>query len=370
MGYTASVAIRTFGGDLGILGLANLLQAVTMSQSRGILSLTNGNQKAMIQFCAQGIRLVSGAGRALPLGRILIRSGKITNEQLEEMLADQRRSGQRLGDLILEEGLVSEADMHQALREQVAEEIYELFAWDQARFYFAESDSEVLPSGAGPLAMVLLDSNLLSLMVEAARRADEMAKFRSELPVDQLVPVRLDGEVPFDDLGVSKHSASELLSMIDGKRSIDQIVHESSFPKFTVLSTLYELKQRGLLAMEAGAAAEASGPASGPSVLVVGRHPEFRKEAAAQLLTGGFAVIEADAWAAAEPQVESSAGIVVDISVDPDEMLAVCEQISKPFIVVYDAGQGMDTALQTGARYVLVKPVPEKLLLERLAQLK
>jgi CheY-like chemotaxis protein len=361
------VAIRTFGGDLGILGLANLLQAVSMSQSRGILSLTNGSQKALIQFCTEGIRLVSGASRALPLGRILIRSGKITNEQLEELLAEQRRSGRRLGDLILEEGLVSKADMDQALREQVSEEIYELFAWDEARFYFAESDNEVLPNGAGPLAQVLLDSNLLSLMVEAARRADEMARFRSELPVDQLVPVRLDGEVPIDDLGVSKLAASELLPLIDGKRSIDEIIRESSYPKYTVFSTLYELKQRGLLAMEAGASVE--GPAVGPAVLFIGRHPEFRQEAVAQLQSGGLSVVEADAWTAAEPQVESSAGIVVDISVDPDEMLSICEQIQKPFIVVYDPGQGMDTALQTGARYVLVKPVPEKLLLERLAQL-
>jgi CheY-like chemotaxis protein len=363
------VAIRTFGGDLGILGLANLLQAVTMSQSRGILSLTNGNQKALIQFCTEGIRLVSGAGRALPLGRILVRSGKITNEQLEELLDEQRRSGHRLGDLIIEEGLVSQNDMDHALREQVAEEIYELFAWDEARFYFAESNNEVLPNGAGPLAMVMLDSNVLSLMVEAARRADEMARFRSELPVDQLVPVRLEGDVPFDQLSVSKQAAGELLTMIDGKRSIDQIVHESSFPKFTVLSTLYELKQRGLLAMEAGSAVDVAPPA-GPAVLVIGRQPEFRKDAATQLQTGGFSVVEADAWTNAEPLVESSAGVVVDISVDSDEMLSVCEQIGKPFIVVYDAAQGMDTALQTGARFILVKPVPEKLLLERLAQLR
>ena len=111
------MAIRTFGGDLGILGLANLLQMVSMSQSRGILSLTHGTQKALIQFCTEGIRLVSGAGRAMPLGRILVRSGKITTEQLDEVLADQRRSGQRLGDLILEEGLVTKADMDSALRE-------------------------------------------------------------------------------------------------------------------------------------------------------------------------------------------------------------------------------------------------------------
>jgi len=362
------VAIRTFGGDLGILGLANLLQMVSMSQSRGILSLTHGTHKALIQFCTEGIRLVSGAGRAIPLGRILVRSGKITNEQLEEVLADQRRSGQRLGDLLLEEGLVTKEVMDSALREQVAEEIYELFSWDEARFYFAESDNEVLPNGAGPLAMVLLDSNLLSLMVEAARRGDEMARFRSEIPVDQLVPRRLEGDVPFDDLGVSRHAIGELLAMIDGIRSIEQIVHESSFPKFTVLSALYELKQRGLLAVDAGEVPNAQEPA--PGVVLFGRHPEFRAEAIAQLQAGGMAVVEADTWAAAEASLDSSIGVVVDISVDQDEMLSICEQIDKPFIVVYDAGQGMDTALQSGARYVLVKPVPEKLLLERLTQLK
>jgi hypothetical protein len=363
------VAIRTFGGDLGILGLANLLQVVSMSQSRGILSLTKGTQKALIQFCTDGIRLVSGAGRAIPLGRILTRSGKITPEQLDELLSAQKRTGQRLGDLILEEGLVSEADMNQALREQVAEEIYELFAWDDARFYFAESDNEVLPNGAGPLAMVMLDSNLLSLMVEAARRSDDMARFRSEIPVDQLVPRRLEGDVPLDELGVSKHAAAELLAMIDGNRSIEQIVNESSLPKFTVLSTLYELKQRGLLAMEAGEVqGESEGPA--PGVVLFGRHPEYRAEAAAQLKAGGMAVVEADTWAAAEGSLDASVGVVVDISADQDEMLSICEQIDKPFIVVYEAAQGMDTALQTGARYVLVKPVPEKLLLERLSQLK
>jgi hypothetical protein len=104
--------------------------------------------------------------------------------------------------------------------------------------------------------------------------------------------------------------------------------------------------------------------------VLIGRHPGFRAEAVAQLQAGGMAVVEADTWAAAEPSLDSSVGVVVDISVDQDEMLSTCEQIDKPFIVVYEASQGMDTALQSGARYVLVKPVPEKLLLERLTQLK
>lgn len=367
--------MRAFGGDLGILGLANLLQVVSMSQAKGFLTLSHAELKKTIQFCSTGIRLVSGVRRAIPLGQILVRSGRITNEQLEQLLAEQRTTSRRLGDLVIEKQMVTREAIDQALRDQVAEEIYELFAWPEARFYFAESENEALPTGAGPLATVLLDPNMLSLMVEAARRTDEMARFRSEIPVDQLVPMRLEGDVPFDDLGVSKQAAMELLPLIDGKRSIEQIVQETSYPKFTVLHTLYELKQRGLLSMESSTTADTKvRRKSGPSILLIGRQPEFRTETAAQLQTGGFAVVEADTWAGAESWLEASAGVVLDISVDPDEMLSICERIRedsrKPFIVVYDGAQAFDTALQSGARYVLVKPVPEKLLLERLGQLR
>ncbi|MBI3854930.1 MAG: DUF4388 domain-containing protein [Planctomycetes bacterium] len=367
--------MRAFGGDLGILGLANLLQVITMSQAKGFLTISNGDLKKTIQYSAQGIRLVSGVRRAIPLGQILVRCGRITNEQLEQLLAEQRSSDRRLGDLVIERKLVSREAIDQALRDQVAEEIYELFAWPEARFYFAESENDALPNGAGPLATILLDANILSLMVEAARRTDEMARFRSEIPVDQLVPLRQGGEVPFEELGAAKQAAKDLLPLVDGRRSITQIINESSYPKFTVLHTLYELKQRGLLTMESPRISETRiVRKSGPSVLVIGRQPEFQKETAAQLKGGGFDVVEADTWAGAEAWLDATASIILDISADADEMLSICTRIRedsrKPFIVVYDAGQGMDTALQTGARYVLLKPVPEKLLLERLAQLK
>jgi CheY-like chemotaxis protein len=367
--------MRAFGGDLGILGLANLLQVVSMSQAKGFLTISNADLKKTIQFCSTGIRLVSGVRRAIPLGQILVRSGRLTNEQLEQLLAEQRSTSRRLGDLVIEKGLVTREAIDQALRDQVSEEIYELFAWPEARFYFAESDNDALPNGCGPLATVLLDANILSLMVEAARRTDEIARFRSEIPVDQLIPTRQEGEVPFDDLGVSRQAATELLPLIDGKRSIEQIVAETSLPKFTVLHTLYELKQRGLLTMETREAADTKmRRKSGPSVLLIGKQPEFRTETAAQLEGGGYSVVQADAWSGAESWLDAVAASILDISVEQDEMLSVCDRIReasrKPFMVLYDAGQGMDVALQSGARYVLVKPVPEKLLLERLASLR
>ncbi|HZE98135.1 MAG TPA: DUF4388 domain-containing protein [Planctomycetota bacterium] len=365
--------MRTFGGDLGILGLGNLLQVISMSQAKGLLTISNGDLKKTMQFTSQGIRLVSGVRRAIPLGQILVRSGRLTNEQLESLLAEQRQSNRRLGDLVIETGMVSKEGVEGALRDQVAEEIYELFAWPEARFYFAESDNEALPAGSGPLATVLLDSNVISIMVEAARRADEMALIRSEIPMDQLVPRRTGPPVPLNE---QPAAVREVLTLVDGHRSIEHITHESSYPKFTVLHTLYDLKQRGVLAMDADASAVTTlKRPTGPSVLVICKDAAARGETAGQLSTAGYNAIEADSWSAAESWLDAIKAVIVDVSFDAEDGFSICDQLRdasrKPFIVVADtaAGNSFDQALQSGARYVLLKPVAEQQLLDRLKSL-
>lgn len=370
-----ALSMRSFGGDLGILGLGNLLQVISMSQARGFLSISQAELKKTIQFCSNGIRLVSGVRRAIPLGQILLRCGRITSHQLDQLLAEQRTTARRLGDLVIEKKLVTKEFVDQALRDQVAEEIYELFGYPEARFYFAETENEALPAGAGPLATVLLDSNVISLMVEAARRSDEMARIRSEIPVDQLVPRRLETAQPLEELGLAREAA-EVMSLVDGTRSVEQIFQESSCTRFTVLHTLYDLKQKGYLGMGAESVSGASKSGhSGPSVLLICKESSDRGQTATQLRGGGYHIVEADSWAGAESWLDATAAIVLDMSSDVEEGLSICERIRedtrKPFIVLTEntAGQALDSALQSGARYVLLKPIPEKLLLDRLAHL-
>jgi CheY-like chemotaxis protein len=205
-------------------------------------------------------------------------------------------------------------------------------------------------------------------MVEAARRSDEIARIRSEIPMDQIVPLRTDVPVTFEGLQISQDTAEEIFSLVDGKRSIDQITQESAFPKFTVLTTLHELKQRGFIALEAPQETPHRRP-GGPSILVINKDSASRAETAAQLNNGGFNVVEAESWAGAESWLDSVKAVVLETTFDTDEALNLCERLRedsrKPFILVTE-GASMDTALQSGARYVLFKPVPEKLLMERL----
>ncbi|HEX2496797.1 MAG TPA: hypothetical protein VHK46_08180 [Gaiellaceae bacterium] len=64
--------------------------------------------------------------RDVPLGTLIFREGLLTEEQLEEALQDGMRRGKRLGEVLLERGLVSERDLGRLLAGQKGLQFVEL----------------------------------------------------------------------------------------------------------------------------------------------------------------------------------------------------------------------------------------------------
>src|SRR5579863_5320062 len=234
-------------GDVEVLGISNLLQMLSMNGCKGYLTIFLEGQKKVIHFLDDGIRLVSGARRTNPLGEILMRTGKITRDQLDELLAEQRRTSTPLGEIVSRRGILDTAIIQSALREQVAEEVYDLFTWTGATFLFMETLGETMPQEHGPLSNVVLDANVMSLMIEAARRVDELARIQSIIPDVRLVAERLELPASMDDPSLDRNAIEDILPLVDGERSVGHIIEESLFPKFTVLRTLYGLAQRGVI---------------------------------------------------------------------------------------------------------------------------
>ena len=52
------------------------------------------------------------------LGDILVSSGKITYEQLNEALISQKILGKKLGEILLDSNSITEKDMMEAIKEQ------------------------------------------------------------------------------------------------------------------------------------------------------------------------------------------------------------------------------------------------------------
>lgn len=237
-------------GDLTVLGISNLLQVLSTNHREGYLTLRQGEQKKVLHLTVAGVRLVCGARRINPLGEILIRIGKLTREELKSLLSEQRLTRRPLGELVLRRGILTTAQLENALREQVAEEIYDLFAWPQASFSFVDAQDTRPPVNEGPLSTVVLNCGMMTILLEAARRLDELNEIRSVIPDTDRVVERHEPGVFSDDPELDGDAVREILRRVNGKRSIGEIIDGSVYPKFMVLRTLYDLVVRGAVRIQ------------------------------------------------------------------------------------------------------------------------
>jgi CheY-like chemotaxis protein len=376
-------------GDVDAVGMANLLQMLSTGKCEGTLVIMRNLDRKVIQFNSSGMRLVNpGARRDQPLGEMLVRSGKITQAKLEELLPEQRRTRTHLGLLLVRRGLVSKSDVENALRDQIADEMYDIFTWKEATFeYTGTYGSPVGEAGQG-LSEVTLDTDVTFAILQASRLADELSRIEELIPDVRMVPVGLK-EIPvnLEELNVREETVRAVLPLIDNLRSVRQLIAESGCPGYQVLGILYAMVERGALRIQdmngqtavrrrSSLAAPGSGDCA-RRVAVLGDSPASRRPTAAALRTAGLEVIEGDAGGDfAELGGEGGpAMIVLCLRVDAEGTLDHCARLRKatpsPFLAfARDATRAtVESALRSGARVVAIEPVKDDFLVERVLSL-
>ncbi len=228
-------------GDVDILGLGNLLQLLSMNRREGVLTLVRGNDRKAIHFAPSSIRLLSSTMRRInKLGKILLRRRRITKEDLDALLKEQKLLGWKLGQLAVTSGLVKKRDVEEALHEQIEEEVFDMFMWSEAAFEFAEGKT-ARSADDNPLAGLAFDTNVTSLLLEAARRADELAMTRRILHDDDMVLSKFPFEIQAEELGPEIEAVDDVVPLITGKRTVREVVQASIFPRFVTMRAIYRL---------------------------------------------------------------------------------------------------------------------------------
>jgi CheY-like chemotaxis protein len=378
-------------GELDLIGIDNLFQALSSRKAEGFLDVAREGQQITLAISPGKIRVVSGVRQTKPLGEILLRAGKITKEQLDEMLAEQRKTATPLGEIVIQRGFLPRSVIESALRKQVAEEIHELFSWTGAHFEFQPASEGTRHPNEGPRSMIVLDGNVMGIMLEAARRTDELQQIRALIPDDQLIPVLMELPGILDDPGLDRPAVEEIVPLVDGQRSVEDILQASLHPKFTVLRTLYGLAMSQVLKIRDRS--KRDGPSTvlgksnaketktrtrrGRAVLVISDSPTFRPALALRLHGAGYTVFEERTSADLTRILERHHpdAILVDVALETAEGQEYCLRLKEtaqvPFLVLTgNAGPQLAVqALDCGARYVLPKPLDESRLLERLGEL-
>jgi hypothetical protein len=240
-----ATSVPAIEGDLAVVGFANLFQVLLGGSCVGTLTVARSGREKVLHFGPRGIRLLRGGRHRRPIGRFLLLTRKVSPEALDALLVEQKRSGLPLGELARRKGILPAETIHGILQRQLADEIYDLFTWEGGSFRF--SATAAVPPGDSALATVTLDADAVAIMLEAARRADDLGRVQSQLPDLGLVPERILSRVTIDDESLDVDVLEEVAGLVNGRRTIAEIVDQSLHPKFSVLNALVWLRDRDAL---------------------------------------------------------------------------------------------------------------------------
>src|SRR5688572_4744520 len=121
-------------GTLTTMSVPDLLQFLATGRKTGSLKFSRGRLVKQIYF-DKGVIIGSFSNDPNEyLGQVLIHYGKLDEAKLQVAMELQRQSGGRLGEILITNGLVPEADVLEILRTRTLEIIYDLFLWEEAQF--------------------------------------------------------------------------------------------------------------------------------------------------------------------------------------------------------------------------------------------
>ena len=233
------------------MSLPDLLQWASRGQKTGTLLVRNERVAKKIHFLGG---LIIGSSSTDPgdyLGQVLLSEGLITEEHLREAMDLQARTKVMLGRLLVQRGVVTEERVAAVLRYKAEETIYSLFLWADGTFEFHEGE---LP----PSEQVRFKVQVEQVLLEGVRRYDTSRKIREVLRDNDVVLQATDVPLPAD-IG-AKAFPRRIYQLVDGRRTIADIILEAHSSEFNVCQVLYIMVLRGYAAL-----APSSRPAGAPA---------------------------------------------------------------------------------------------------------
>jgi hypothetical protein len=174
-------------GPLRELGIHDVFQLLDLSRKTGTLRVTSElrDNEGTVYFDSGRVVYATIRSNPHPLGAMLVRSGKVTEADLERalQLQTQRQDGRRFGQILIEMGAITVRELERQVRLQVEAVIFELMSWREGFFSFSERDVSDVPVGFA------VKISTESLLMEGARRIDEWSRIAAKVPNLAVVPV-------------------------------------------------------------------------------------------------------------------------------------------------------------------------------------
>ncbi len=212
----------------------NLLLEIQSRAFSGTLTVTRGGDEKAVYF-EKGIpRYAITSRREEKIGEFLLRHGKLTADALEKFLDEARNSGRRLGEFLIEKGIIEREEFRKILQHQMEEIFESIFAWDDADYTLSTENIALLED-------VLIERDINELIYSGVMRYAEAGNSVKDSYFPRLL-VNLEeiyGCYPLNQ------KERELLGMFSGRESIKSLSFKSECTLKEIQRLCYLLKETG-----------------------------------------------------------------------------------------------------------------------------
>lgn len=242
-------------GTLKDFSLADIFQLIGIQRKTGVLTLKDKDNVVTVSFVDGNVVAAESQLRRLEdrIGTVLVKTGRITADQLQEALKVQKETLSRLGNVLVDKGLIDVDALRDALQIQINQTIYRLFRWQRGEYNFSqEARVDYDKKFVVPLSAE-------SVLMEGARILDEWPMIEKGIRSFSTVYRRADVEIApagQDEPAAAKQDGEAITlseeervvhALVDGKRTVQEVVEHSLFGEFETCRILYELINRQLL---------------------------------------------------------------------------------------------------------------------------
>ncbi|HSI04296.1 MAG: DUF4388 domain-containing protein [Myxococcota bacterium] len=225
-------------GTLRDFGIADIFQLIGHQGKTGFLIVRERGREVKIGFRDGHVVSAHSTTRRERdmLGGLLVRAEVITHEQLGQALDIQKKSGDRLGDVLINSGLVEPPSLAMFVKLQLNETLYQLFLWTSGTYEFNQTEIG-LPTDVEPIRSE-------TVLMEGFRQVDEWPLIRKSIPgyaitfhkledlekLDAGEKGQADAELDFDDAfaefesGQSSERTGRLKDIGRKERTVYQLI--------------------------------------------------------------------------------------------------------------------------------------------------
>ena len=226
-------------GTFETFKLNSIFQLLSDDQKTGILKVRNEDKEIRIYLKDGEIIYAAGSHKKDRLGYFLKSNGIVSRHLLRASLKQGRAENKALGKVLIEKGILTTERLQKFLHLQIEHLIFNLFLWDQGEFEYNDTELNLM-------GMVVTKINIVGLLLQASRRIDEISILKRHFPNDLQVFRKTDNAGGKNEISLNS-AELQILGLVDGQRSIKQIVRDGRLDEYAAYRILYSLLSSGLI---------------------------------------------------------------------------------------------------------------------------